>query len=160
MGHISFLGLSDTQIIELFRFPLDKIQTSELEGNRLFEVQLVFNSERILRIHSEIAPIGDRDEICVLFFAYGEAKDYPIEIDISDIGKSINSVHRIVGEFDREESCECGLTIETGKGLISILSGSFPGSLNVICPRFQQGLLISSFPKFKYYHSKMAGFAG
>jgi len=160
MRHMPFLGLSDTQITEFFRSPLAKIQTSELEGNRLFEVQFVFNSAHFLRIGSEMVPIGDRDEVGVLFFAPGGPKDYPIEIDVSDIGGGVNSIHKVVGEFDREESCECGLLIETSKGFISVLSGLFPASLNVICPRFQQGLLLSSFPKYKYSFSKMANLAG
>jgi len=134
MLHIPFLGLSDEQIIEFFQSPLSKIQTYELEENRLFEVQFVFSSAQLLRIGSEMVPIGQRDEIGVLFFAPGQLKDYPIEIDVSDFGRSANSIHKVIGEFDREESCECGILIETSKGFISVLAKCYMPAISARPP--------------------------
>jgi hypothetical protein len=102
-------------------------------------------------VHSSITEIGDFDEIGVISLNLSSKDCLENIINIPDGWNNITSVYKMIGDIDSDESCECGIVIETARGLISLFCGAFPASLNVICPGFDQGLRITSFQKFKYH---------
>lgn len=151
MRHIPSLGATDEEIIDFFKHPIRGISLSPLEGNRAFEALICTESGSKLSIFSNITEISDLDEIGVISISLSEKGDLENFIILPDDCRIVTSIHKMIGDFSSDESCECGIIIETSGGIISFFSGAFPASLNVICPGFNQGLRVTSFQKFKYH---------
>lgn len=151
MRYIPSFGATDEEIIDFFKSPIGAIFLSPLEGNRAFEAIISAKSGAILSISSSIFEIDEFDEIGVISINISNDHKLYNEIIIPDECREASSVHKIVGDISPDESCECGIVIDTNGGIISFSSGSFPASLNVTCPGFNQGLRITSFQKFKYH---------
>ena len=61
------------------------------------------------------------------------------------------ALYKVIGEYDPGKECECGIWLEADFGILAIVSGAFPCSINVICSLFDQKLTFNSFQRFKYY---------
>jgi hypothetical protein len=151
MRHISSRGATDEEIIDFFRHPIQGISLSQMEGNRAFEALICAGSGSKLSISSCIFEISALDEIGIISINQSEKDDLENQIEMPSDFLVVDSIHKIIGDFSSDESCECGIVIETAVGIISLFSGSFPGSLNVVCPMFNQNLHLTSFQKFKYH---------
>ena len=151
MRHVPSIGVTDREIIDFFSRPIHEISLSRQEGNRVFESLIVSSSEERFSIYSSIVELSDGDEIGVLSIERTDKKVLENKISLPELCKIPTSIQKIVGDYDVDGSCECGLLIETSAGMISFFSGSFPASLNIVCPGFDQGLRVTSFQKFKYH---------
>ena len=147
--------MKDEEIIDFFANPIERISTYSLEGNRLFECVLLSSTGSGISIFSSIVDISDIDEIGVISVEKTDKLDLGNNIVIPDKYRKSLSINKIIGDYDVDECCECGIVLESSGGLISICSGAFPASINITCPGFDQGLRVTSFQPLKYYLKPM-----
>lgn len=160
MKHFPIRGMSDEQIAEFFGDPIEEVLLSPLEGNRLFAAVIISYTGRQMCLSSCITELDSGDEIGVLSITDVDRNSFENRILLPGNFRSTWSVSKLIGEFGNNEVCECGLLIESAGGIISIMSGAFPASINVICPKFDQGLRTTSFQNFKYYLRRLKAYDG
>lgn len=155
MRHIPYLGIGDDGLIEFFKSSVSKIFFSPIEENRLFEIVFESSCGRKISVSSHMVDIDEFDEIGILSVV--EADDIILSemIEGSQFPGEIRAIYKITGEFGASDTCECGLILETDEGLLSIVSGSFPTSLNLIYAGFNQKLKVNSFQPFKYHTNQL-----
>jgi hypothetical protein len=150
MRHIPYLGIGDDGLIEFFKASLTKIWLSPLEDNRLFEIAFESSYGRKISVSSHMVDIDEVDEIGILSIVEVNGVHLPTMIEAPQFLGVVRAIYKIIGEFGPKETCECGLIVEVDEGLLSIMSGSFPTSLNLIYADFNQKLKVNSFQPFKY----------
>jgi hypothetical protein len=150
MRHIPYLGIGDNQLIEFFRSSVSKILLSPLEDNRLFEIAFESSSGRMISVSSRMVDIDEFDEIGILSITKNDDVLSSEMVEAPQFPGAIRAIYKIIGEFDPGETCECGLVLETDERLLTIISGSFPTSLNLMYADFNQKLKVNSFQPFKY----------
>jgi hypothetical protein len=153
MKRISSMNLSEEEMVEFFRTPISYIKVGALEDNRVFELQFSSSCGSMLLIYSDVYELSDGDEIGIISgkFIHQEIDGSVLEF----ISPKITSLHNIIGIIDNDIECLCGIVVEADDGIHSIVAGSFPASINIISPIFNQSLKMNSFQPFKYYSDRI-----
>jgi hypothetical protein len=155
MRHIPRFGIEDDEIIALFSQPIATILYSSPKGNMIFDVVIESTSGDRILVGAQMFDLDGWDEIAVLSVTK-LLEDPPIQMVPGPAFPGvIQSVYKIVGEFDPEETCDVGLVIEGCAGTMCLVAGSHPTSINLIYPGFDQGIRMHSFQTFKYSFKRL-----
>jgi hypothetical protein len=155
LRHIPRFGIGDEEVIQFFSRPIHTVQYSALEGNRTFDIIIESTSGERLLVGSQMFDLDEWDEIGVLSIKRLLDPPAPIMVTGPPFPYPVQSLYNIIGEFDPEETCEAGLVVESEAGLMWIVAGSFPCSVNLFYPGFDQGIRMHSFQTFKYTFKRL-----
>jgi hypothetical protein len=155
LRHIQRFGIEDEEIVDFFSRPIEAILFSPPKGNSIFDVVIESRSGDRILVGAQMFDLDEWDEIAVLSVAKlseGPPSDMVAGPDFPGV---IQSLYKIVGEFDPEETCDVGLVIEGSAGMMCLIAGAHPTSINLIYPGFDQGIRMHAFQTFKYSFKRL-----